>query len=152
MYAQGLLMEEPPGSTEPLQELTESLQLHLQIYLHQKGNRHILLVQIEKSIIGLVDFYHNPEELFIRFICAIPPRQGLGTQMLRHLAEYCLTHDIALIKSTVSSLDQRACNFYFNRLGFQKVGTRVEEPGFDLYLAEIHPDILLKNIASAQPR
>ncbi len=138
-------MEEPPGSTEPLEELCESLRLHLKIYLHQRKNRHIWLALEHDLVVGLLDFYHQPEELFIRFICAIPPRHGNGTRLLRHLADYGLSKHIPMIKTTVSSLDQRAKEFYFRHLGFQKIGSRTEDLGFDLYIIKIHPQDLLNN-------
>ena len=140
-------MEKPPGSTEPLDELTEGLRLHLKIFLlEKKENRHIWLALEDPSIIGLLDFYHKPDELFIRFICAIPPYQGTGTRLLRQLAEYGQSHNLTAIRTTVSSIDSRALNFYFEHLGFQKVGTRVEEPGFELFVVAIHPQVLLEKI------
>jgi hypothetical protein len=147
IYAQGLLMEKPPGSTEPLDELTEGLRLHLRIFLlEQKKDRHIWLALEGTAIIGLLDFYQKPDELFIRFICAIPPNQGTGTRLLRQLAEYGQSHSLTVIRTTVSSIDSRALNFYFEHLGFQKIGTRAEEPGFELYVVAIHPQILLEKI------
>ncbi len=141
-------MEKPPGSTEPLDELTEGMRLHLRIFLleQQKKNRHIWLALEDTSIIGLLDFYHKPDELFIRFICAIPPYQGTGTRLLQRLAEYGQSHNLTVIRTTVSSIDSRALNFYFEHLGFQKVGTRVEEPGFELFVVAIQPQVLLEII------
>lgn len=151
VYAQGLLMEKPPGSTESLDELTEGLRLHLKIFLmEQKKNRHIWLALEDTAIIGLLDFYHRPDELFIRFICAIPPNKGTGTRLLQHLAEYGQSHNLTAIRTTVSSIDSRALNFYFEHLGFQKVDTRVEEPGFELFVAAIQTQALLKKIQNNQ--
>jgi hypothetical protein len=144
IYAKGLLMEEPPGSSEPLEELVESLELHLQTVLGIKEKRHVWLAMSKPLVRGLVDFYHRPTELFIRFICAIPPRQGVGTWLLQKLAQYAITHKIDLVKATVSSLDSRAQQFYFQHLNFQKTGSRLDEPGFELYLAEISSQALLK--------
>ncbi len=138
-------MEKPPGSTEPLDELTEGMRLHLKIFLlEKKENRHIWLALEGTSIIGLLDFYHKPDELFIRFICAIPPYKGTGTRLLRHLAEYGQSHNLTVIRTTVSSIDSRALNFYFEHLGFQKVSTRVEQPGFELLVVAIQPQVLLE--------
>lgn len=147
VYAQGLLMENPPGSTESLKELTEGLRLHLKIFLmEKKKNRHIWLALERTAIIGLLDFYHRPYELFIRFLCAIPPHKGTGTHLLRHLAEYGQSHNLTVIRTTVSSIDSRALNFYFEHLGFQKIDTRVEEPGFEVFVAAIQPQALLEKI------
>jgi ribosomal protein S18 acetylase RimI-like enzyme len=112
----------------------------------QKQNRHIWLALEGTSIIGLLDFYHKPEELFIRFICAIPPYKGTGTLLLQHLAEYGQSHYLPVIRTTVSSIDSRALNFYFEHLGFQKVGTRKDEPGFELYVVVTQPQMLLEKI------
>lgn len=147
IYAQGLLMEEPPGSSEPIDELVESLELHLQIALGVKENRQIWLAMRKDIIKGLLDFYHRPNELFIRFICAIPPRQGTGTLLLNQLAQYGLSNQVDHVKATVSSLDSRAQQFYFNHIGFQKVGSRFDEPGFELFLAEISIKTLHDSIA-----
>ena len=130
-------MEEPPGSSEPLEELVESLELHLQIALGKKENRKIWLAMKREVVRGLLDFYHRPSELFIRFICAIPPRHGTGTWLLNQLAQYGISQKIELVKATVSSLDARAHNFYFQHLGFHNTGSQFDEPGFELFLAEI---------------
>ena len=142
VYAQGLLMEEPPGSSEPLEALVESLELHLQIALGAKENRLIWLAMLNNTVKGLLDFYHRPTELFVRFICAIPPRQGTGTWLLHQLAQYAISREIHFIKAMVSSLDSRAQQFYFHRLGFQKVGSRFEEPGFELFLIKVASSVL----------
>jgi hypothetical protein len=142
IYAEGLLMEEPPGSSGPLDELIESLELHLQIVLKAKVNRLIWLATLNNMVKGLLDFYHRPTELFIRFICAIPPGQGTGTWLLNQLAQYGISQKIESIKATVSALDSRAQQFYFHHLGFQKVGSRLEEQGFELILAKISSQTL----------
>jgi GNAT superfamily N-acetyltransferase len=141
-------MEKPPGSTKSHEELSDSLRLHLQIYLQQRKDRYIWLAVENETVVGLLDFYHRPEELYVRFICAIPPRRGTGTRLLRHLAKYGLSQQIPVIKTTVSSLDLRAQEFYFSHLGFQQIGSRTEDPGFDLYIVTIHPQDLLNEQSS----
>lgn len=145
IYAQGLLMEEPPGSSEPLEELVEIMRLHLQTALDVRTNRHIWLAIAKEQVKGLVDFYHRQGGLFIRFICAIPPRKGVGTWLLQQLAQYAINHRIDIVNATVSSRDSRAQRFYFQHLNFQKTGSRIDEPGLELYLAEISSKILLEN-------
>ena len=130
-------MEKPPGSTEPLEELAESLKLHLQVTLGVKDNRIIWLAMKHGIVRGLLDFLQHPTELFVRFICAIPPHQGTGTWLLNQLAQYGVQHRIDSVKATVSSLDSRAQQFYFQHLGFHKVGSRIDEPGFELFMAQI---------------
>jgi hypothetical protein len=46
----------------------------------------------------------------------------------------------------VSSIDQRALNFYFEHLGFERVGSRTEEPGFELFMITVQPQLLLTKI------
>ena len=143
IYAKGLLIEEPPGSTEPLDVLTELMKENLQRYLERKEKRRIWIATIAEDIRGLLDFYLEESNIRIRFICAIPPRQGVGTQLMRHLARFAQTKRVSTIRSTVSSLDQRAIGFYFDHLGFGKVGQRLEKPGFHLFVVAIDPDDLL---------
>ncbi len=138
-------MENPPGSTEPIEELIHSLLLHLQIFLEKKDERQIWLAMMGEAVQGILDFYHRSNELFIRFICAIPPRQGTGTRLLYQLAQYGVSHKVQRVKAKVSSSDLRAQQFYFKRLGFRKVGSHFEEPGFELDIAEIQSQTLLKN-------
>lgn len=143
IYAKGLLIEEPPGSTEPLDVLTELMKENLQRYLERKETRHIWMATIEENIRGLLDFCLEEPNIRIQFICAIPPGQGVGTQLMRHLARFAQTKRVSTIRSTVSSLDQRAIIFYFDHLGFEKVGQRLKEPGFYLFVAAIDPEDLL---------
>ncbi len=143
IYAQGLLMETPPGSTDPLDELVEALELHLQIALQEEEKRIIWLAIKNNVVKGLLDFFHRSSELVIRFICAIPPRQGVGSLLLYHLAQYGLRHQIGLITATVSSLDVRAQQFYFTHLGFQRAASRFDEMGLELFLAEVSPHALI---------
>ncbi len=145
IYAQGLLMEDPPGSSESLEELVESLEIHLQTALSVKENRFVWLAISNDLVRGLVDFYQRPTELVIRFICAIPPRQGVGTWLLQQLAQYAITHRLDKIKATLSSLDPRAQQFYFQHLNFQKTGSRIDKAGLELYLAEISSQALVEN-------
>ncbi len=145
LYAKGLLMEDPPGSTEPFEELLIAMRLHLQAYRRQPQNRHIWLAKKSEVFIGLLDFYHKPDELFVRFLCAIPPSQGTGTRLIQHLAAYALANQINVIKTTVSSIDSRALKFYFEHLGFQKTSL-VQEEGFNLHLASVEPKRLLARL------
>lgn len=148
VYAQGLLSEDPPGSTESLEDLTESLRLHLRIYLQRKKNRHIWLAEVDAEIKGILDYIHEGAEIFIRFICAVPSGHGIGTQLIRYLAKYASQREVTIIRSTVSSIDSRACKFYFDHLGFEKTGKRPEGSGFDLFLAAINPQEILRKHTS----
>ncbi|MFX1405217.1 MAG: hypothetical protein ACFE9D_12230, partial [Promethearchaeota archaeon] len=54
-----------------------------------------------------------------------------------------LRHQIGWITATVSSLDVRAQQFYFTHLEFQRSGSRLDETGFKLFLAEASPQALI---------
>ncbi len=152
VYAQGLLMETPPGSSESLEALVQIMRHHLQSYLLKKNTRQIWLSFIRNHPCGLLDFYYLPMTIRIRFLCAIPPSQGIGTQLMTHLAQFALDNNVRLILTTISSLDQRAMNFYFSHIGFFKTGKRTEESNFDLFLAAVYPkEILLRLNRQSSP-
>jgi hypothetical protein len=144
VYAQGLLMEKPPGSKESLENLVQIMRHHLQTYLLRESTRRIWLGLIGNQPRGLLDFYLQPRTIRIRFLCAIPPGQGVGTQIMVHLAQFAQNNGLKKIHTTVSSLDRRAMNFYFHHLGFLKTGKSTEEPDFDLFLASIDPQEILR--------
>lgn len=142
VYAQGLLLETPPGSTESLEELVRGMSLHLLHYLRHRNTRRIWVGIREGHHCGILDFYHRTSIIHIRFLCGIPTGQGIGTQIMAHLARYATDNNIALITATVSSLDERAMNFYFHHLGFRREGFTNQKPGFDLFFATIEPKLL----------
>jgi len=140
-------MEIPPGSKESLETLIQIMRHHLQSYLLKKDTRRIWLSFTGNQPCGLLDFYFKTSTIHIRFLCSIPPSQGIGTQLMTHLAQFALNNDLKIIRTTVSSLDQRAMNFYFDHLGFFKTGKRAEEPNFDLFLAAVYPKELLLSLS-----
>lgn len=147
VYAQGLLLEKPPGSKEPLETLAQNMRLHLQTYLLRKSTRRIWLATSRNQPVGLLDFFLQTNTIRIRFLCAVPPSQGVGTQLMVKLARFAFDIGVKVIRTTVSSLDQRAKNFYFHHLGFFKTGTRTEESGFDLFIAAVSPQELLQRFS-----
>jgi len=146
VYAQGLLAEVPPGAKAPLEEVERTMRRHLQRLLWRKSNRRVWLARREGTACGILDFYQRKRTLRIRFLCAIPQDEGIGTQLLTHLAKFGVNLQIPVIRCTVSLLDERALHFYFRRLGFHQVGIRPEEPGFDLALAETRSSDLLLQV------
>ena len=145
VYAQGLLMEVPPGSNEPLSNLSNLMHKHLQSHLQRKSTRQIWIAKIKDQLCGILDFYHYKKTIRIRFLCAVPPRHGIGTQLMAFLANFALLNNIKIIKTTVSSLDNRAIHFYFQHLGFKQTERKPEGTGFDLFLAAVKPEDLQKN-------
>ena len=144
IYAQGILLEVPPGSKEPLDELTRVMHKLLQRHLLQRTNRRVWIATKNGSPCGILDFYHREQRIHIKFICGIPPRHGIGTQLMAHLAKYARKNSVTAISSTVSTLDERAMSFYFQHLGFQRAGLTNEKIGFDLYFVIIKPELLLQ--------
>ncbi len=143
VYAQGLLLETPPGSTEPFEELARVMRLHLLRHLRHRNTRRIWVGIREGHLCGILDFYHRTYIIHIRFLCGIPTGQGIGTQIMAHLARYAIDNNIALITATVSSLDERAMNFYFHHLRFRRIGFANQKFGFDLFFATTEPKLLL---------
>jgi len=148
VYAQGLLAEVPPGSTAPLEEVERGMRRHLQRLLWRKSTRRVWLARMEGTPCGILDFFHRKWSLRIRFLCAVPQDEGIGTQLLGHLARFAVNLRVRGIRCTVSTLDERALHFYFRHLGFRQLGIRHEEPGFDLALAAIQPSELLQRCAA----
>jgi len=146
VYARGLLREKPPGSNLPLNQLTKDVQGHLRRALAQREEgRRVWITLREGRICGVIDFLHRGRRIKIRFICADPPGEGVGTRLMRRLAMYGVKHGVKEICATVSPIDQRAMNFYFHHLPFQQVGTE-PGPGFALLLASANPSELLSRV------
>jgi hypothetical protein len=145
-YAQGVLMEVPPGSTASQAELTEIMRMDLELYMKKKRNRIIWLAEEGEAVKGIVDFFLENSQIHIRFLGAIPTSIGTGTLLLHHLARFARSKNVERITAEVSQSDPRAWNFYFKHLGFQNRGICTEEPGLTVHLAEIQPQILLDNI------
>lgn len=99
---------------------------------------------MEGTACGILDFFQRKRSLRIRFLCAVPQDEGIGTQLLTHLAKFGVNLQVPVIRCTVSMLDERALHFYFRHLGFRQVGIRPEEPGFSLALAAIQVSELLQ--------
>ena len=148
VYAQGLLMEAPPGSEEPLESLIPAIRGHLKEWLQTEKTRRLWVAIIKNRIRGLLDFYHEPSEIRVRFIATVVPRQGIGTHLMVELAKYAVAHQVEVIHSSVSSIDKRAQQFYFQHLGFTKIGQRPESPGFDLFLVSVKPQELLRRFSA----
>jgi len=148
VYAQGLLVEVPPGAKAPLEEVERGMRRHLQRLLWRKSTRRVWLARREGTPCGILDFFHRKQSLRIRFLCAVPEGEGIGTQLLSHLARFAVNLQARVIRCTVSTLDERALHFYFRHLGFQQVGIQHEEPGFDLVLAAIQASELLQRCAT----
>jgi hypothetical protein len=148
IYAQGVLMEVPPGSTDSEETLTKILKANLRRYIVQHQQRQIWLAFKTNTPCGLLDFYLFKRSIRIRFICAIPPRQGTGTHLMMELAKFAIQKRVEKIRSTVSTQDLRAINFYFTHLGFTQTGYQKENDGLMLFLAVIDPKILLQSAAS----
>lgn len=144
IYAQGLLAEVPPGAKASLEEVERGMRRHLQRLLWRNSTRRVWLARREGTACGILDFFQLKRIIRIRFVCAIPQDEGIGTQLLTRLAKFGVALRVPVIRCTVSMLDERALHFYFRHLGFRQVGMRSEEPGFSLALAAIDSSELLQ--------
>lgn len=139
IYAQGLLREKPPGSNLPLDQLAQDTQIHLRRALTQQQEGRRVWVALRRGrICGVLDFFHRTDHIRVRFICADPPREGVGTKLMAQLALYGVEKGVGEIRATVSPIDKRAINFYFRHLSFRQAGTE-PGPGFALHLAVTSP-------------
>jgi hypothetical protein len=146
LYAQGVLMQVPPGSTASLEELTEIMRMDLELLLEEKRNRLVWLAVENEVVKGIVDFFVEPPQIRIRFLGAIPPGKGIGTILLFHVGQLHFLKNISVITAEVSKSDSRAWSFYFNHLGFEDQGVSTKEPGLTLHHAVIAVQTLLFNI------
>ena len=99
----GLSLETPPGNMNNKiisRELKKTI-----CYVHKtKGN-----------LDGLTNFKINKNgNITLMFICAIRPRQGIGTELMHEVAKFALKKKIKWIYSGVSSKDKRATKFYYS--------------------------------------
>jgi len=145
-YAQGVLMQIPPGSKASLEELTAIMKMDLELFLKKKGNRNVWLAVENGVVKGIIDFFVEPPQIRIRFLGAIPTGKGTGTLLLLHVGQLYFSKDISIITAEVSKSDSRAWSFYFNHIGFEDQGVCTKEPGLTLHLAVIAPQTLLFNI------
>ncbi len=73
----------------------------------------------DNNIIGLVSFTASKKRIDLEFIYAVKSRQGVGKALMLKVAKYAIKHNIALIRSSVSIIDEDASAFY-KSLGFSK--------------------------------
>lgn len=107
VFQQGLMMENPPGPAP--REIVEGNLKEYKTLVHKNEN---------ENINGLLTFEENKNEVSMFFLCAIEPRRGIGTRLLRKLSKYCLRNNKKTIYSTVSAIDEGAKKFYY-RSGFE---------------------------------
>lgn len=132
VYMKGLSMEIPIGY-KSLQDSIKSLE-RTKCFVYKENN----------AILGLVCFNTTGPEIIIEFICAIKPRNGIGSSLLKKLAEFALKNNSIFISSTVSTQDERALRFY-EHCGFLKYGQQLDD---DLLLNKIRakPNDIIKSI------
>ena len=90
-----------------------------------------------RRLVGLIVFRNEPPSVRILFICAREPRKGVGTALVRALAELAAGHGSAELRAGYSERDERASGFY-RKLGFTVAGSLGEVvPGWPLILAAL---------------
>ena len=132
VYRKGLSMEIPKGDCK-LSKSIDVITNETECYVYKKENK----------IYGLLSFYHKTKnKIAIDFICALKSRLGIGTNLMRMLAKYCIKHNIKYIYSNVSSRDDRVIKFY-EACGFRKYSYYYATKKFLLYRVKAKPQDIL---------
>lgn len=109
VFFEGMLLEKPPG-----RGTLSSIETHLR--------ECIVFVDKEKGrIVGLISGREIAKGLRITFICALRQRCGIGSALMRRIAQYCVRKRIRFVYSNVSLQDERALRFY-EKCGFKVYG------------------------------
>jgi ribosomal protein S18 acetylase RimI-like enzyme len=141
VYVRGLAEQNPPGEKISPEQAEEKLR-HKSCLVYKTGG----------VIEGLLLFsISDPRTITIDFICSLKHRRGVGSELLRYLAEHSGKEGIKYIHSTVSTWDKRAMDFY-KHCGFKKYGERLEEHGGqDFLLDKVRavPDEIVKALTPA---
>lgn len=126
VYIQGLAKQNPPEESVPPEQAEEKLR-----------RKSCLVYKTDGTIEGLLLFSSSDRSVTIDFICSLKHREGVGSELIRYLAEHRGKADIKYIYSTVSTWDKRAMVFY-KHCGFKKYGERLEDHnGQDFLLDKI---------------
>jgi ribosomal protein S18 acetylase RimI-like enzyme len=124
VYLAGLQMQTPPGGIGGTVEYIKTKMNGYRILVYKEGDR----------ILGLVSYSINADhQAEIDFICALEPGRGIGTSLLREMAKLIAAQDVSEVLSSMSSLDERAMNFY-KRSGFTIYAEKRERDNFLIYL------------------
>ncbi len=107
LFKEGLPKQKPKGSMSDA-GITKILKAAT-TYTCIKGN----------NVIGFVSFTESKKRIYLVFIYAAKPREGIGRALMLKVAKYALEHNITSIKSSMSIIDKAASAFY-KAMGFSK--------------------------------
>lgn len=106
----------------------------------------LLYINNKKNIKGLVTFTFRTESAIdIIFICSIELRKGIGTKLIKELAEYAIKNKASVIYSAVSSGDKGVMKFYKN-CGFRRYGKPYVEMKLVIYPIKASPKKILRSL------
>ncbi len=130
VYKEGMKMEKPPGqgSRSYVREILED-------------NRCIVYKE-EGEIKGLAEFEGFERFVELNFMCALEPGKGIGSCLMKKLAEHCKEQGFDRIVTGVSNKDERAQSFY-DSLGFVRFFVKDKEE-FKVYKLEVLPEKILE--------
>ncbi len=107
LFQHGLSMEIPPGSMG--RDAIRAELLKTVCLVHKTGT----------ALDGIVNFrFNRSQNVTLMFVCSSRPGRGIGTGLLRSVAELGARNHAEWIYSGVSSMDERAMGFY-HALGFR---------------------------------
>lgn len=136
VYQKGLSMEIPKGYCK-LDKLIKVLDKEVLCYIYK----------IDNKIKGLISFYFKGKyNIVVDFICAIYQGRGIGTKLMKKLADYALKKKVRYICSNVSTKDKKVMTFYKN-CGFKKYKQYYVRKGFLLYNVKTKPKDMIKTIS-----
>lgn len=136
VYQKGLSMEIPKGYCN-LDKLIKVLDKEVLGYVYK----------IKNKIKGLVSFYFNGKDrIVIDFICALIQRKGIGTKLMKKLANLALKKKVRYIYSTVLTKDKKVMAFYKN-CGFKKYKQYYAKKDFLLYGVKVKPIEMINAIS-----
>ncbi|QQG39022.1 MAG: GNAT family N-acetyltransferase [Candidatus Woesearchaeota archaeon] len=115
VYLLGISFQIPPAYAT-LENIAEKLK-KLKVFVYK-----------EQGVIGLVSFSEN-KEINIDFICSLRFGEGIGGSLMRRVFRYAKQRKIKVIKADVSSIDERAQEFY-HKIGFKKTSEKTLANGF----------------------
>lgn len=133
VYNKGLSMQIPEGYAR-LDETVKLLK-RIECIVHKTNNR----------IDGLVSFEKKKDKIYMKFICALKFKEGIGKKLIKKLADHASKSQVKLIYSVVSTKDKRAMKFY-EHCGFKKYGQYYQRKNFLLNRIKAKPKKIISSL------
>jgi len=141
IYSKTIEMENPPGYLS-IEEAIQQLQKN---FVHKRYHVFVSKDDETKRINGILIFRMFDKKIKIFFIGTYPTGKGIGTNLMKKLSEFAISHSVSEIISNVSAFDERAMNFYFEKCGFRKIKEyEKKEAGFRGFIIKVDPKKLFR--------